>query len=542
MDRVGARPAASPLPQITRSQRWLILGACLLVSAANLIRPPLWLLAPSFPAEAFGASWERFWNISAASTVVLMTFILAGGVLGDLYGRRRVLLIGSWAYMGAVVLAALALGPVSFYLFSSLAGVAAALTVPLTVALIRLSFEREELPYAFALFTAGTGIASLGSSALGGPIKALFGWRALFVLPLLLGAVGLYLALRSLPESRARGGYRPIDAVGLAAWSGVILALVFGLIQVRVAGLGGLVGWSALGVAAVGVALLAWWELATPGPVLRNPPFPRAALSIVVLTGMVISFAMLGYSLQLFGFLQTAQGFGPVLGGIALAPLVIGLVAAALPSARLFGRTPAHQLIVGGLGLMLLAMLLTALAVLWLGAGTPYLIFAACLLLFGAGFTLANTAWETLYMGSVPAGLAGLSAAISSAAGQLGGVIAGTALGLVLVSFGRRDFALQLEAAGVPPERVAQATAALDRLLQPEVLADPLVSQEVAARLLEGYRESYAVAFAYSLLVAVAITLACIALIWFGLRPVLLRQLGARRAAAGAAGEGQREG
>ncbi|HYP03580.1 MAG TPA: MFS transporter, partial [Cyanobium sp.] len=415
------------MASMPRAKRWLVLGACLIVSAANLIRPPLWLLTPEFPAQAFGASWERFWNISAASTIALMVFILAGGVLGDLYGRRRVLIIGAGGYLAAVTLAAASTTPAWFYLFSTLAGICAALTIPLAVALIRLNFAERELPYAFALFTVGTAVASLLASVLGGPIKAIFGWRALFALPVGLGLAGLALALRGLPESHARSGYRPRDAIGIAAWSGVILAMVFGLIEVRVAGLAAPVAWVSLVVAAVGVAVLLWWEHVTPGPVLRDPPFPRAMLSIIILTGMVMSFAMVGYALQLFSFLQTSQGYGPVLGGLALTPLLIGLILTALPTARGLGRVPARQLIAGGLGLMLLAMLLTALSVLTLGAGTPYLILAAGLVLFGAGYGAANTAWNTLYMGSVPEALAGLSAAISSAAGQIGGVIAGTA-------------------------------------------------------------------------------------------------------------------
>jgi len=348
----------------------------------------------------------------------------------------------------------------------------------------------------------------------------------MFVPSLLLVCVGLVLALRYVQETNAPYGYSPVDYVGLAAWTGVVLALVFGLIQLQVSRLSNIVVWSSLSVAGIGAGLLIFWAMVSPGRLMRNAPFPLFALAIIILTGMTLNFATLGYAIHLFNFMRIVQQFHPVVASVALAPLAIRLVAGGVLAGRRRGKQPHVQMIVSGLALMLIAILLTAVAVLLWRVQVAYLLLAALMVLFGAGFALASAAWQALYLGSMPLALAGLSSAISSAAGQIGGVIASTVLAALIVSFGTNNFATRLDTMGLTPERVIEATAALDRALQPEALSDPSTELGLLnTALVAFYQESFAVAFGGVLLVSALIIVLCATLVWFGLGPRLRQKL-----------------
>lgn len=519
-----ANVADTPVARTMRP--WLVVVACTLITAASLIRPPLHQLLPPFPTTAFGASWARFWTISAASSVALVSFVLAGGVLGDLFGRRRILLLGAAGFLIMIVLAAMARNPAWYLLATAGAGSFAALAIPMSVASIRLSFDRDQLLWPFAAYTVFTALASLSANVLSGFINGWFGWRAMLAPALLLGAVGLALAWRHVPESSARSSYRRLDAVGLAAWSAAIMALVFGLVQLRVSDLTSPTLLATFAVAAVACVLLTLWELRSPGPVLRNPPFPRRALTIIIIAGLILNFATIGYSLHLFNYLRNAQQYGPVLASFALAPLGVGLIGGGIQAGRQRHDRSHQEVVARGLLIMLVAITITAVSVLIWRDRVNYGLLAIYMALFGSGFALASTAWQTLYMGSMPPTLSGLSAAVSGAAGQLGGVIASTVLATFIVRFGTRDFIARLTAMGVPPERIEEATAALDRALQPEAAADPnFVQEPIITALLTVYRESYATAFGGVLLLSAALMVICVGLVWYGLRPGLRRSV-----------------
>ena len=241
---------------------------------------------------------------------------------------------------------------------------------------------------------------------------------------------------------------------------------------------------------------------------------------------MTLNFATLGYAIHIFNFMRIAQQYNPVVASIALAPLALGLMVGGFVASRRRGNQPHVQVIVSGLALMLLSMLLTAVTVLLWRAQVTYLALACLMMTFGAGFALASTAWQTLYLGSMPPALAGLSSAISSAAGQIGGVISSTVLAAMIVSFGTRSFATRLDTMGLTADQVLQAKAALDRALQPSALLDP--SSEIGllnTALVAFYHESYAIAFGGVLLFSALILVLCVALIWFGLAPQLRKTL-----------------
>jgi MFS family permease len=513
-----ALDAPEPSTQPRVAQRWHIWLACALVAAANQADPPLWLLVASIPEQSFGSAWVRYWSIASTTTVTLLFFIIAGGILGDLFGRRRVLLSGVALYVVAAGLSLSAVGAGWLLLGNALLGIGAALTIPLALANIRLTFEPRRLPLALALYTAVSGVTSLGVAACGPLIREQFGWRALFVPPFLLGCVALWVCWRQVPESQAVGSYKRTDAIVITAWSLTILPITYAAIKIGAVGFFSPVVFASLGVASIGIGFLIWLERRAASPILRSLPYPVRTLLIVVFTGLTLNFALWGYTVQLYRFLRAVLNFSAVLAAVALVPAAIGIGVGFLAAARLTRGRPPGVVIGGSLLMMVLAVICTSAVSLLFQAATPYWLLAALMVTLVIGYLFATTAWNSAYLSLVPNDLVGVGAAISSGAAQLGAVLASTLLGKLLIDFGERDFEARLRALGLSPEQNEQTRAALALALQADPTFDLASLPTVIQTALGGYRESYAVAFGQVLLVAALLLTICAAIVWIGLR------------------------
>ncbi|NJM05661.1 MFS transporter, partial [Candidatus Gracilibacteria bacterium] len=206
--------------------RWWILAACCSVAFAQQAEPHLWMIGLDIPASAFGTAWREYRFLSNFGVVLFVACQLLGGVLGDLYGRRRMLLIGAIGATVANVLSLAAWNVPSLIAARGIVGMLGALAFPLALGIIRLAFTSNERKVALLIYTFCTALGVL-AGLLAIPIDDWFGWRWALLLPILSGIVGIGLAWRYVPESRAHGGLRRVEAVTTAAWSLVFLGLIF---------------------------------------------------------------------------------------------------------------------------------------------------------------------------------------------------------------------------------------------------------------------------------------------------------------------------
>jgi DHA2 family multidrug resistance protein-like MFS transporter len=495
-----------------------MLAGCCAVAFARLVDPRLWMMGLDIPDVAFGAGWHDYRVFSTVAVLLLLAGMIAGGLLGDVVGRRRVLLGGSLVSSVFGVLTIFAPNVPWFAVTRTVDAVAGAIAFPLTLAVLRLTFSGRERDLAILVYTVVTGAALL-AALLAIVLEQRLGWRATLVLPAVVGSCGTFLVWRFVPESCApEGARRP--AATAAAWAMILLPLTLSAIAARLAG-----SWrnpvagAGLGLAAGGLLLLglAWRgrvRAEAAGLIERR----RHQLSVMLLAGATLSFGLTGYALQLYGFFTVVRGYGAITGGLALLPMLAVILVTVRQSAQLTLRSDARRLIAGGLVLMGVASGATALV---LPSLPPYWLLVVPLGLFGYGCLVAQWAWTTSFLSAMPEAVVGTSAGIMRATGSTGAVLGGAMLGTVLLFAGRAAFALRLDALGLSPGQAALAQGALDALLLADAASDRTLPPPslVAQGLLALYRDAYTAGVAAALSLAAVACLAMAALAWLVLEP-----------------------
>ncbi|MDO8145386.1 MULTISPECIES: MFS transporter [Isoptericola] len=354
--------------------------------------------------------------------VTLGSFILLAGSLSDVHGRRRVLLVGLIGFAAASVLCAVApTGPV-LVVARLLQGVAGALLVPSSLALIISTFDGPAQGRAIGRWTAWTGTAMIVGPFVGGGLVDLISWRWVFWINVPVVVVNLVL-LRRVPEAEATVRRR-IDVPGAALAALGLAAAVLGLIEEW---------WPVVIVGAVLLAAFVVVERRAPDPMLP----PRLFRSRTFAWGNVATFAV--YGALAFGgfvltlFLQQVAGYSATAAGVAQLPTTFAMLALSTLFGTLAGRYGARwfmtvgPIVAGGGFLLMLGM----------DAEATYLTqVLPGILVFGLGLAITVAPLTSAILGAVPRADAGIASAVNNAVSRVAGLVviafAGVILGGVL--------------------------------------------------------------------------------------------------------------
>jgi MFS family permease len=488
--------------------------ACCVAAFARLAEPQLWMMGLDIPDSLFGTAWANYRIFSNISTLVFVTLLMVGGLLGDLFGRRRLFLIGIAGFVLANVLTLVSPTPALFIVSRALMGGFGALFLPQTLAMIRVGYKDHDREIAMLTYTMVSAVGAL-ASLLALLIEVRWGGRATVVIPMVVGAVALPLAWRMLPESRARGFPRRNEIIAAAVWSIAILALFFGLT----------IGWAAdslrnpVSFAAFGLALAGVVAIVVIRKLDRNPGITRrvvgvrtAYITVLLVISATLGLALASYVTRVYGYFQQVQGIGYVISGLLLLPILLGC-GLALPAAiRLAGRFEPRKVIGGGLAAMGAAMVASALA----QPGSPYWPLIIPMMAFGFGYLLAASAWNNTLLSAMPSGVAGVTAAISKSA-LSAGAAASTALGaLVLVTYGGQELARRLSELGLSEDQTAVVVKAIDTFLRSGITLETVegTPRVIGETLLMVYRDAYNFGNAAVLVTVGVASLLVGALVW----------------------------
>jgi EmrB/QacA subfamily drug resistance transporter len=417
--------------------RWT-LAACVLASSLSFVEGSVLSVALPAIRASYGAGAQQVQWVVNAYLLPLSALLLLGGALGDHFGRRLLLVVGTSIF--AVTSLVCALAPSLPVLLAARAaqGIGAALLLPNSLALLNAAFRGEKRGRAVGIWAAAGAAAAAIAPLIGGWLVGTVGWPAIFYinLPLALGAI--LLALRFVAESREPGA-------GRTDYAGALLAT---------GGLGGLTYaltlWSAEGrftnaaliALAIGTIMLAAFlfveyrranRAMMPLTLFKNLCFSGLNLLTFLLYG-AFSAAMLLIPYVLI----TSGGYSPVQAGLAMLPLPI-LMTSISPTmgglaARLGPRLPLTigPLVVGA-G-MVLSYLMEPDTSYWAGAFPTILVMAL-------GMTIAVAPLTSSVLGSVEEQHVAMASGLNSAVARTGGLIATALLGAVLASKGAQLFA-----------------------------------------------------------------------------------------------------
>lgn len=429
------RPSAAGLPSAARWWRALpilLLGAFLPILDAFIVNVAL----ADIGADLHASEAQLELTVSGYGVAYACTLV-AGGRLGDRFGRRRLFLIGLVGFTVTSAACGLAPDATSLIVFRVLQGLTAALMSPQVLAAIQAGFDGADRQRAIGIFGLVAGSAgAIGQCAGGLLLEAdLFGtgWRPLFLVNIPIGVTALVLALRLVPESKAPEAAR-IDVRGAFALAATIALLLVPLTLGRAEGWP-VWTWIALALAPPAAAAFAIGqgrkERAGGTPLL--PPsllrLPAARLALGAM--LVFAIAIGGFMFTLAMVLQLGHGFSPLRSGLAMSAAALGFFAVAVYAQPLVARFGAAVLVVGALVFGAGLAAFGAVAAAEEDSLTlPQTL--APLLIVGIGWGLVLVPLLGLALSALPVDRAGLAGGVLTTALQVGLATGASAIGSTL--------------------------------------------------------------------------------------------------------------
>ncbi|MFC8723278.1 MFS transporter [Kitasatospora sp. NPDC057198] len=372
--------------------------------------------------------------VVAAYALTYGVGLITGGRLGDLYGRRRVLVLGMALFTVASAAAGAAPGPELLIATRVLQGAAAALMAPQVLGVITTSYQGPARVRAVSWYAAASGIAAVFGQLIGGVlIRAdLFGlgWRACFLVNLPIGLAAALAAARLLPESKAPGRPR-LDLTGLLLVTAALTALCLPLIEGRERGWP-LWTWLLL---AAGPLLLAAFTAqqrrlrrAGGSPTLDLSLLRQRAFGVGLAAQLTFWASMASYFLVFALYLQQGRHLTPIGSGLVFSALGAGYVAASANARHLAARIGRHA-ITAGCALRAAGLLLELWAVGGDGRSAWWLVPG--LLLDGCGMGLSFAPLTATVLTRVPAESAGSAGGVLTTGLQVGNALGVALIGLV---------------------------------------------------------------------------------------------------------------
>jgi MFS transporter, DHA2 family, methylenomycin A resistance protein len=364
-------------------------------------------------------------------------FILTGGTLGDLFGRRKLFLTGAGLFTAASVGCGLAPNAGALIAARAVAGLGAALALPGSLAILAVAYpDDRQRAQAVGIWASVNALAIALGPTIGGFLVDAYGWRSIFLAIVPVGLAAVVLSWRAVPESADPAG-RQLDAPGqlLAATALALLALA--AIE------GHTLGWTTWPILASLVGALASLivfvivEGRTRGALVPLDVFRQPAFTASVVVAALMTFGMYGLLFLVPQFLQTALGHSAIGAGLELAPLGLCFAMVSPVAGRLAAWSGPRRPIAGG-------MLLTGLGLLsfnLVSAGSSYGLLLAALLALGLALGIETGPLMAVAVGSIPAARAGMASGLVNCGRMIGASLGVAILGSVFdaITGGRTD-------------------------------------------------------------------------------------------------------
>ncbi len=419
--------AAIPKPSRHHVNPWLVLViACMAQFMVVLDATVVNIALPSVQRGLHFTDANLQWIVNGY-TLIFGGFLMLGGRLADLLGRKRLFVSGVALFALASLLNGLAQSSEILIAGRALQGLAGALVSPAALSIVTTTFtDGEQRTRALGVWSA---IAASGAAVgllVGGALTQLASWRWVFFVNVPIGVITIVLALRYIAESRADLAHRAFDLAGAITVTGGLVVLVYAIVKAQT------FGWASgrtVGLIAASVALLAAFvviERRSRAPLMRLSIFRVRSLAVGDTVLLLVASGMFGMFFFASLYVQEILGYSPLRAGLAFLPVTAGIMVGAGLSQQLIRRLGVRNVAMGGISLGAAGMVvLTQLPV--HGSYVDNLLIGLLPLSIGLG--LAFVPITLLGTSGVSRQDAGLASGLFNTAQQVGG-----SLGLAILS------------------------------------------------------------------------------------------------------------
>jgi len=406
---------------------------------------------PSIERDLHISISELEWIVTAYA-LTFAAFLITGGKLADMFGRRRLFTIGLTVF----TLSSLACGlaPTSSFLIGARAvqGVGAALMNPATLSIITATFPPRERGQAIGVWAGVSAMALAIGPLCGGLIVDNINWNWIFFINVPVGAAGIVASRIFIPESRDTSHEQSIDLPGLVTSGLGLFALTYGLIE------GNKKGWTspeilaffaAAAVLLVGFVLL---EHRQRLPMLDLSLFRISSFTGANVVAMLVSLAMFGVFFFVSLYVQNILGYSPTKAGATFLPMTVLIIVVAPVAGRMSDRIGSRWLMGAGMTLVGTSLLLYQRV----GLESTFWTLLPAMLLGGVGMAMTMSPMTSAAMGAVPVDKAGVGSGVLNSFRQVGGSLGIALMGAILASYlhhparsaaGAQDYVTGLHAA-----------------------------------------------------------------------------------------------
>jgi len=428
------------------ARRWWALGAITLaVMAAGLDATVLSLALPTLTSAVHASESQLQWFVTGY-TLALAVAMLPSGLLGDRFGRKRMMIIALALFGLGSVACAFSTTPEMLIAARVELGLAGAALTVMALSAVTVLFPENERPRAIGIWSAANFLALPLGPILGGWMLANFWWGWVFLINVPVVLVGLIAIAILMPESRS--AERPgLDIGGLLTSSAGLSALMYGLIQAGENGWGSAKAIVPMLAGAVLLVAFGLWETR-----LTNQPGGKPLIDIglfgsgpftwgVVLAGLAV-FGLFGALFGLPQYFQAVLGTNAQGSGLRLLALIGGMVVGAVPADRIAARIGPK--FTAALGFLVLAVGMAVGGTMTVGSGDVFIAAWTFTVGIGAGVSLSTAASAAL--GQLSAERSGVGSALMQTVTKLGPAFGAAILGSVLNS----SYQAQLHLSGLP--------------------------------------------------------------------------------------------
>ncbi len=462
-DAINAQPGGDSAAAAPNPRRWWALAATSFGLFMALLDVTIVNVAlPTIGADLNASFADLQWVVNAYA-LALAVFLVTAGRLGDLFGRKRLFMLGLGVFSLGSLCAALAgsftidgLSPIQMLLAARvLQGLGGSIMLPLALAIIAATFQGRERGLAIGIYGGVTGLATALGPVIGGVLVEKVNWQSIFYLNVPIGVIGIALCAWAVTESFDTSAPRWVDFYGLVTLSASLFCLVLALIQGDDADKGWTSPYILTLFAIAAAAMLAFivGELRLKHPMVDPRLFKNASFTGAAIAGFTLSAGLYALFFFLSLYMQNYLGFSALDAGLRVLPLS-GLILVAAPVAGAFSDRPGPKVILaGGMAILVAAVLLMA-RISPADTQSDWLVLLPAFILGGIGSGLVNPPISTVAVGTVSRDRAGMASGVSGVCRQVGTAFGIAFLGAILTNqynTSLHDKISQLTVPNVPP-------------------------------------------------------------------------------------------